>query len=491
MSHEEDTDLPLIGGVVALLRYCLFLLFDHDHATNPHRWPSAGNRRQSLSWDSGDVSTIAVPREFSCPISLELMHDPVVVSTGHTYDRPLILQWIGEGHSSCPNSRQTLMDNQLVPNRALHSLISQWCLAHDVQCDALESNVGMAQRVAVAYSGKAAIEANKATARILVGMLAEGLDSTKVVAAREIRLLAKAGRQNRVFIAELGAIPLLNRLLLSPDWMAQENAVTALLNLSINAANKTRIMEEEGCLKLIVHVLQNGCTIGAKENAAATLFSLSVVHGYMKMILSHQGAAEEFAALLTKGTPSGKKDAAMALFNLSTHPESSARMVESGAVMALVGALRNGTVSEVAAGALALLMKQPSVVHSVVSSETLITSLVAIMRCGTPKGKENAVACLYEIFRQGSLTLTRRVARTPGLSELVQGITLTGTKRARKKANSVCKMCQRSQTSSTMPLGSSLAMVDHSLIGNDALRPTTSFRNGEFSNSVFISVHAP
>jgi hypothetical protein len=42
----------------------------------------------------------------------------------------------------------------------------------------------------------------------------------KPVLAREIRLLAKTEKQNQTFIVELGATPLLCRLLLSSDWMA-------------------------------------------------------------------------------------------------------------------------------------------------------------------------------------------------------------------------------------------------------------------------------
>jgi hypothetical protein len=141
--------------------------------------------------------------------------------------------------------------------------------------------------------------------------------------------------------------------------------------------------------------------------------------------------------MLKKGTPRGRKDAVMALFNLSTHPES--------AVVALIEALRNDTVSEEAAGALALLMKQPSVVHLVGSSETVITTLVGLMRWETPKGKENAVLALYEICHRGGTTLVRRVAKLPGLNTVIQNITLTGTKRGKKKASLILKMCQRSQ----------------------------------------------
>ncbi|VAI45810.1 unnamed protein product [Triticum turgidum subsp. durum] len=492
-SSPTLADLLLVGGVLALLRYSLFSQFDPGNAKAARYWPSAGNLQRLPSWGGGgcDDTSFSVPKEFSCPISLDLMRDPVVASTGQTYDRPSIIQWIGEGHSTCPNSGQALADNRLVPNRALRSLISQWCGMYCFQYDSPESNEGMAECVATACSSKAAIEANKATARILVRMLVESSDSSKAVAAKEIRLLAKAGKRNRAFIAELGAIPLLCRLLLSSDQIAQENAVTALLNLSIYEPNKTRIMEQEGCLWLIVSVLQNGWTTEARENAAATLFSLSVVHDYKKMIMNEPGALEKLACMLKKGTPRGRKDAVMALFNLSTHAESSARMLESSAVVALIESLRNDTVSEEAAGALALLMKQPSVVHLVGSSETVISSLVGLMRRGTPKGKENAVSALYEICRRGGSALVRRVAKIPGLNTVIQNIMLTGTKRAKKKASLIVKMCQRSQMPSAMSLGTSLRVVDHSLVGNSSLRRAASFGSGELSNPVSISVHVP
>ncbi|KAK1685844.1 hypothetical protein QYE76_046692 [Lolium multiflorum] len=80
------------------------------------------------------------------------MRDPVVVSTGQTYDRPSIIQWIWEGHCTCPNSGQVLADNRLVPNRALRSLISQWCGVYCFQYDSPESNEGMAECVATACS---------------------------------------------------------------------------------------------------------------------------------------------------------------------------------------------------------------------------------------------------------------------------------------------------------------------------------------------------
>jgi hypothetical protein len=35
----------------------------------------------------------SAPPHFLCPVSMELMKDPVMVATGHTYDRPSIKRW--------------------------------------------------------------------------------------------------------------------------------------------------------------------------------------------------------------------------------------------------------------------------------------------------------------------------------------------------------------------------------------------------------------
>ena len=58
LSQEEDTDLPLVGGVVALLRYCLFSLFNPGNTKASHVWPSAGSRLVAM--DIGEVGASTV-----------------------------------------------------------------------------------------------------------------------------------------------------------------------------------------------------------------------------------------------------------------------------------------------------------------------------------------------------------------------------------------------------------------------------------------------
>lgn len=470
-NHNGDIEpaASVLYGFVAVLRYCRFLLFRFEDEDGELGWKRRLMKKGLITQEIADTFS-TIPKDFCCPISLDLMHDPVLVSTGQTYERVSITRWIDEGHGTCPKTGQVLTNTKLVPNRALRNLILQWCVAHGISYDPPENADYASESTVAAQPSKGAIEATKATARLLVEQLGNGTPRAKTVAAREIRLLAKTGRKNRACIAEAGAIPLLERLLSSSEAYAQENSVTALLNLSIYDKNKSRIMDVEGCLGSIVGVLRHGHTTEARENAAATLFSLSAVHVYKKMIAQEEGAIEALSALLREGTPRGKKDAVTALFNLSTHTENCTRMIESRAVTALVEALEYEGVCEESAGALALIVRQPLGAEAVAKDETAVTRLTGMMRCGTPRGKENAVAALLELCRNGGAATTQRVLRAPALASLLQSLLFTGTKRARRKAASLARVFQRCENAATLHfggLGASYAFAGNSSVSNE------------------------
>ncbi|KAL7189898.1 hypothetical protein ACSBR1_039522 [Camellia fascicularis] len=170
-----------------------------------------------------------------------------------------------------------------------------------------------------------------------VKKLVEDLKTNSLDAQRdataELRLLAKHNMHNRIVIASCGAIGLLVNLLHSNDTKIQENAINALLNLSINDNNKAAIANAEA-IEPLIHVLETGSP-EAKENSVATLFSLSVIEDN-KVRIGRSGAIQPLVDLLGNGTPRGKKDAATALFNLSIFHENKTRIVQAAAVKYLV-----------------------------------------------------------------------------------------------------------------------------------------------------------
>ncbi|KAJ6947767.1 E3 ubiquitin-protein ligase PUB23-like [Populus alba x Populus x berolinensis] len=74
------------------------------------------------------MDQIDVPYHFLCPISLQLMRDPVTVSTGITYDRENIEKWLFScKNKTCPVTKQELFTEDLTPNHTLRRLIQAWC----------------------------------------------------------------------------------------------------------------------------------------------------------------------------------------------------------------------------------------------------------------------------------------------------------------------------------------------------------------------------
>ncbi|KAL5212396.1 hypothetical protein ABZP36_023243 [Zizania latifolia] len=82
--------------------------------------------------DRTTVSGAATPpAEFCCPISTKLMHDPVIIASGQTYEREYIERWFREGNDTCPRTQIKLESFTMIPNTCMRDLIYNWCKKHD------------------------------------------------------------------------------------------------------------------------------------------------------------------------------------------------------------------------------------------------------------------------------------------------------------------------------------------------------------------------
>ncbi|EKX39780.1 hypothetical protein GUITHDRAFT_154289 [Guillardia theta CCMP2712] len=67
-------------------------------------------------------SPSSLPKEFVCPISHDVMQDPVVALDGHTYEREAIEEWLKRSCRS-PMTGQMMMGDEVIPNFTLRSMI--------------------------------------------------------------------------------------------------------------------------------------------------------------------------------------------------------------------------------------------------------------------------------------------------------------------------------------------------------------------------------
>ncbi|KAG2387208.1 hypothetical protein C9374_001540 [Naegleria lovaniensis] len=71
-----------------------------------------------------DPNNKPYPQEFYCPITQEVMIDPVIGKDGHTYEREAIEKWLKD-HNVSPMTREPMSVDHLVPNIALRNTIEQ------------------------------------------------------------------------------------------------------------------------------------------------------------------------------------------------------------------------------------------------------------------------------------------------------------------------------------------------------------------------------
>ena len=66
-----------------------------------------------------------VKQDLRCPITLEVMHDPVIAGDGHSYEREAIERWLAKKLTS-PKTGATLETNVVFPNHAMRQMIIEW-----------------------------------------------------------------------------------------------------------------------------------------------------------------------------------------------------------------------------------------------------------------------------------------------------------------------------------------------------------------------------
>lgn len=183
----------------------------------------------------------------------------------------------------------------------------------------------------------------------------------------------------------------------------------------------------------------------SRENAAATLFSLSVVDEYKIVIGKRPDAISGLVTLLRDGTPRrGKKDAASALFNLAVYHGNKSPIVNSGAVAVLVSLLSEDEagVADDALMVLGLVAGSTEGLTAIAEANA-IPILVRLLRVGTPKGRENAIAVLLVLCRSGGEKMvTAAIECSTAVSSLCSLLTM-GTPRAKRKASSLLKLIHK------------------------------------------------
>jgi uncharacterized protein YfcZ (UPF0381/DUF406 family)/DNA-binding phage protein len=75
--------------------------------------------------ESVNVDQLKIPHEYFCPITLEIMEDPVVAADGFSYERRAITAWLST-HNNSPKTGEQLAHRALMANKTLKIIINEF-----------------------------------------------------------------------------------------------------------------------------------------------------------------------------------------------------------------------------------------------------------------------------------------------------------------------------------------------------------------------------
>ncbi|KAF8016595.1 hypothetical protein BT93_H1959 [Corymbia citriodora subsp. variegata] len=430
----EKREVEILSSLMGLMCYCRCVLFEVvDVECN----------RQSNEEHAIKVLDHINPDDLRCPISLELMVDPVTTVTGHTYDRASIVKWFRAGNFTCPKTGEVLASTEVVPNAAIRRLIELYCSENGIPfAESAHKHRDITRTV---LAGSVAAEgAMKMLASYLAFRLEVGTGVERNKAAYEIRLLAKTSIFNRSCLVEAGTIPHLLKLLRSSDSSIQENAIAALLNLSKHAKSKAIIVENGG-LVLVVQVLKYGHKVEARQHAAATLFYLASIEEYRKLIGEIPETIAVLVEMVKNGTSRGKKNALVAIFGLLMHHGNHRWVLASGAVPVLVQQLKSSDREDFVNDCLAVLssISERSEGASAILRANALYIIMGILNSSTSRvGREHCVTLLLALCIYGGAEVISNLVKSSSLMQSLYSLLSEGTSRASKKASALIRLLQ-------------------------------------------------
>ncbi|KAL7588007.1 hypothetical protein Lser_V15G41237 [Lactuca serriola] len=436
-STTKKSDLGILSSLMGLMIYSRCTVFT---TVDIERFTVSGDTHESTSSHLNKSLNVD---DFRCPISLEIMSDPVTLTTGHTYDRSSIEKWFRSGNLTCPKTGEKVNSSNLVSNLCIRSIIKQYCHENGIPVtESVDSNRNRDTTNTDTGGSVAAEAAIKMAVEYLIDRLVFGTNEVKHKATYEIRMLSKTSVFNRACLVESGVVPSLLDLLCVKNPKIQENAIAALLNLSKYSKTK-KVLVENGGLELILEVAQNGLRMEARQHAAGTLFYLASVDEYRDIIGKIPRSIPVLMELVQEGTNRCKKNALVAIFGLLMYPENHWKALAAGIVPLLVDLLRSPCQHEDllidSLAILATLAEKSDGTMAILSCGALHVILDVVASTSSRAAREHCVTLLLAMCTNGGGDVVHVLVSNSALMGPLYSL-LTSGSRASKKASSLIRI---------------------------------------------------
>ncbi|CAK9143392.1 unnamed protein product [Ilex paraguariensis] len=204
-----------------------------------------------MAMDHSPDPSMDFPQDFRCPISMELMKDPVTISTGVSYERKPIEKWFFTyKKKTCPATMQNIENFDITPNHTLKRLIHAW-------------QNGRSQSCSSRPPPRPSIKHDEVVA------LLNNVESTpfKVSSLKKLRSIIETSDDIKVVFKRSGGVEVLVGIIVqilieSSDFAAFracEEALGVLHLIPISIGDETmQLLSKQECTKSMAIMLQRG-----------------------------------------------------------------------------------------------------------------------------------------------------------------------------------------------------------------------------------------
>ncbi|KAF8117405.1 hypothetical protein N665_0011s0121 [Sinapis alba] len=381
---------------------------------------------------------VSIPPYFRCPLSTELMLDPVIVASGQTYDRTSIKKWLDNGLDVCPRTRQVLTHQELIPNYTVKAMIASWLETNSINlpanrdgCDdasSMANNMGSNDfnrtesfRFSLrssSFTSRSSLETGNGFEKLKINVPASlcGESQCKDLENFELSSSGQSYTHSRSesvcsVVSSVDYVPSVTNETQSIQENHQSCSEMSPKKNSESSSNVNHEYSENSLQNLdgsgtmttshtikLVQDLKEGSS-KEKTAAAAEIRQITINNVENRVHIGRCGAITPLLSLLYSEEELTQEHAVTALLNLSISEVNKSMIAEAGAIEPLVHVLNTGNdrAKENSAATLFSLSVLQVNRERIGQSNSAIQALVNLLGNGTFRGKKDAASALFNL----------------------------------------------------------------------------------------------
>ncbi|CAM8917319.1 unnamed protein product [Rhodiola kirilowii] len=262
---------------------------------------------------------------FLCPLTKQVMRDPVTLETGQTFEREAIERWLRECRDSgkklvCPLTLKELKSTDLNPSLALRSTIEQWAARNEaIQLEIARGTLSMSssetdvlqvlkyvQQICLKTQSNRSVVRNAELIPKIIDQLKSSSLRVRCKALETLRVVAKDDDDNKEILAQGDTVRTIVKHLWHELSRERAEAVSLLYELSKSTVLCEKIGSVNGAVLILV-----GMTSSQSENvltcemAEKTLENLEKCESNVRQ-MAECGRLQPLLTLILEGSPETK-----------------------------------------------------------------------------------------------------------------------------------------------------------------------------------------